>query len=207
VADYTAVTVAVGLFSGSGVTAFVAFAGAARRRKKRPKLSLRVVEGLTPGRVDGHPVAFARLEVVNHPRSDDAAGVFVRIESVDADSSDHADKLLFLQHAHLAWANEDRGNPNVPAAPKPVNAGVPRRVDLAHLNASATREMIVDVRPQPANHLNYLGAGTFTFTLVVGVEAAPAARYRVELVHDGRLWDGLAASADQHLRVQNLLRL
>ena len=175
-----------------------------RAAREEPKLSVELVGDLAPARVGKNPGAYARLDIGNDRRSNAATGVSLRIERVRGGSADDSEKLSFLEGWQLAWANEDRGNPNVPPAPKSVPPGDVRRIDLAHLNSAVHGEVIVDVRPQPNNHLNYLGSGRFTLELVVSGDNARARHYAVDVVHDGEAWDGEHTSATDRLRVENL---
>jgi hypothetical protein len=130
----------------------------------------------------------------------------VRIEAVEGGSPENMD---FLADWQLAWANEDRGNPNVPPAPKTVGPDSRRAVDLAHLNPVARGKAIVDVRPQPpqGTRENRPGEGSYVFRLSVRAENTTPRYFAVELVHDGQPWDGDHESAAERLRVANVRRL
>jgi len=202
--DLTLAGIAVGLVGGVGGTILTELFRLRRATREEPKLSLEVVAGLAAARVGNNPCAYARLSVSNDRRSTGATGVSVRIERVFGGPAEDAENLNFLGGWQLAWANDDRGDPNVPPAPKAVPPGDSRRIDLAHLNASAVGRAIVDVRPQPNNHLNYLGAGRFTFDVVISGVNAPARRYALDLVHDGEAWNGEHSSAGDRLHIENL---
>ena len=205
-ADVTVLGVLLGLVGGVGGTVLGEIFRLRRAAKEAPELYLDDVRELTPALVAGNPTAYARLDVGN-VHGNGATGVTVRIERVDAPSPEHAEQLTFLAGWQLAWANEDRGNPNVPPQPKSVAAGDRRRVDLAHLNATVPGQAIIDVRPQPNNKLNYLGAGLFTFEIVVSGDNARARRYAVVVAHDGQPWDGDHATAVDRLQIQALREL
>lgn len=202
--EITVLGVALGLLGGIGGTVLTEILRLRRVAREEPKLHLELVDGLARARVAGNPGAYARLDVGNDRQSDGATGVSVRIERVLATSPENAEMLDFLEGWRLAWANEDRGNPNVPPEPKPVPAGDKRQIDFAHLNSTVHGQLIVDVRPQPNNKLNYLGAGTFTFELVVSGDNARAHRYALDVVYDGARWDGEHITAADRLRIQNL---
>lgn len=204
-ADFTPFGIMLGLVGGIGATIL----GEVLRLRRKPRLSLELVEGLGPGRVARAEGAYARLEVRNASHRDGASGVSVRIEKVRGGTPKDAEKLSFLESWQLAWAKEDRGNPNVPPQPNPVSAGGSRQIDLAHLNSEVPGRLIVDIRPQtaPGSHMNYLGAGTFTFELVLSGENASARRFSVDVIHDGASWDGKHATAEDRLRLKHLRRL
>jgi len=179
------------------------------RLRKRPKLSLAVVEGMATTQVGQQDVAYARLDVVNSQRGDGALGVSVRIDHVRSQGGVADESLDSLQGWQLAWANEDRGNPNVPPAAKPIPAGDARRIDLVHLNSKIRGRLLVDVRPQPGrgNHLNRLPAGAFTVELVVSGENASTRRFAVDVEYDGQDWDGESAAAEKRVSASNLREL
>jgi hypothetical protein len=196
--------VLLGLVGGLGSALLAEFFRRLHAKRAEPKLRLQLVDGLAPSLVAGNPTAYARLDIHNDSKSGGAIGVSVRIERVIGGSPGDPEKLRFLERWQLAWANEDRGNPNVPPEPKGIPPGGQHPIDLAHLNSTVHGEVIVDIRPQPNNHLNYLGAGAFTLVLVVGGDNARARRYEVDLVHDGERWDGEHASAGERLRLEKL---
>jgi hypothetical protein len=206
VADLSALSIGIGLVGGIGGTLLTQASAWRQRKVKVPKLELAAVDGLPIATVASHPAAYARLEVTNDPKSDGANEVVVRIERVEGAPDDRAH---FLGASwQLAWANEDRGNPNVPPTPKSVGPGNPRTIDLAHLNRKVPGKIIVDIRPQPGdNKLNRLGEGRYVFHLVVGGENAPARRYAVELVHDGVPWDGERTTAMERLKITGVRRI
>ncbi|HMI81316.1 MAG TPA: hypothetical protein VK480_05965 [Solirubrobacterales bacterium] len=197
--DITPLGILLGLIGGVGGTALTEVF----RLRKRPRLSLVVTEHLYVTRVGGNPAAFARLEVRNAPGKEAATGVTVRIEGVASESEDHRESLKFLESWQLAWANDDRGNTNVPPKAKVIASDSSLKVDLAHLNTVAPGLLIVDIRPQPeeGNYMNRLGPGTFQFELVVGGDNASARRFRIALVHDGQPWDGAADTAVERVRL------
>jgi hypothetical protein len=204
--DITVPGVVLGLVGGVGGTLLKQLFDTRRRKVSEPKLGLEPVKGLGMATVDQRPAAYARLEVTNHPKSEGATGVMVRIEKVEGGAPENMD---FLGDWQLAWANEDRGEPNVPPTPRTVGPDGRRGVDLAHLNPVAPGLAIVDVRPQPpkGTWLNRLGTGTYVFRLAVHADNAPPRRYAVELVHDGVPWDGEHMSATERLRVASVRRL
>ena len=163
-------------------------------RHKRPELTL------------DYACAYARLTVRNAKGRDTASGVSVRIDRADGKSeNDASEKLAFLATRPLAWADADRGDPNV----KPgVNAvpGCPPPDRSCASKRQCEGARFVDVRPQPGNRLNYLGAGKFTFELVVSADNADARRYRVNVIHDGGDWDGDHEHARERVRLENLHR-
>jgi hypothetical protein len=130
--DVTVLGVVLGLIGGIGGTVLTEIFRRRRAAREEPKLQLELVDGVSPAKVAGNPCAYARLDVRNDRRSGGATAVSVRIERVDGGSPEDAEKLGFLESFQLAWANEDRGNPNVPPQPKGVPADVRRRIDLAH---------------------------------------------------------------------------
>lgn len=197
--------VLLGLIGGVGGTLLAEFL----RLRKRPKLSLILVEGLATTRVGQQTACYARLDVRNAQRSDGAVGVSVRIARVRGRDGAAPESLDALEGWQLAWANEDRGNPNVPPAAKPIPAGDNRRIDLAHLNSKIQGRLLVDIRPQPGkgDHLNRLPAGAFTFELVVSGDNASARRFAVGLDYDGGEWSGEAVEASERLRVSDLRAL
>jgi hypothetical protein len=205
--EITVAGVALGLVGGVGGTVLAEIFRRRGAAREEPKLRLELVTGLAPARVANNATAYARLDIGNDRRSNAASGVSVRIARVSGGSSEDEEKLEFLAGWQLAWANEDRGDPNVPPEPKTVPPGDKRRVDLAHLNSVVSGEVIVDVRPQPNNHMNYLGPGSFTLELVVSGDNARASRYEVDLVRDGKAWDGEHTSAADRVRVENLRAL
>jgi hypothetical protein len=198
--DVTVPGVVLGLVGGIGGTVLTELFRLRRAAREEPKLQLELVNGLSPGRVAGNPSAYARLDVANDRRSNGATGVSVRIERVLGGSSEDAEIRDFLEGWQLAWANEDRGNPNVPPLPQTVPADDKRRIDVAHLNSTVHGKLIIDVRPQPNTKLNYVGAGTFTFDLVVSGDNARAHRYAIDIVHDAERWDGEHATAADRVR-------
>jgi hypothetical protein len=202
--EVTLLGVVLGLIGGVGATLL----GEVLRLRRRPKLSLAIVDHLASARIKGKPGAFARLEVRNAPGKEAATGVTVRIEGVASGSDRYRESLTFLESWQLAWANDDRGNSNVPPKAKAIASGSSRQVDLAHLNPVAPGLLIVDIRPQPEpkNYLNRLGAGTFTFELSVSANGATARNYRVELVHDGQPWDGAAETASERVQLSSIDR-
>ena len=110
-----------------------------RRRAKRvePKLSVRPQKGLSYAHVgeDNVHCAYARLDICNHPDSKAATGVGVYIEHVECvrgGSDDDKEKLAFLEGRWLAWANVDRGDPNVSPSMRTIRANT--KIDLAHLS-------------------------------------------------------------------------
>jgi hypothetical protein len=205
--DVTAVGVILGLIGGIGGTVLTELFRLRRAAREEPKLRLELVNGLAPAQVAGNPCAYARLDVANDRHSNGATGVSVRIERVFGGPRQPAEVRDFLEGWQLAWANDDRGNPNVPPQPKSVPPGDKRRIDLAHLNATVNERLIVDIRPQPNNRLNYVGAGGFTFELVASGDNARARRYAVDVVHDGERWDGERGNAGDRLRIENLRQI
>jgi hypothetical protein len=201
--EITALGVVLGLVGGIGGTVLTEIFRLRRAARAEPKLHLELEHVLSPALVAGKPCVYARVALGNDRLSDGATGVSVRIERVVGGSPEDAEMLAFLKGWQFAWANEDRGNPNVPPEPKGIPAGDKRLVDLAHLNSTVRKRAIVDVRPQPNNKLNYLGFGTFTLDLVVSGDNARARRYALDLVHDGE-WDGEYATATDCLRIENL---
>ncbi len=177
--------------------------GEALRLRKRPKLSLAVTEHLSFARINGRPGAFARLEIRNAPGKEAATGVTVRIERVTSESEVDRESINFLESWQLAWANDDRGNPNVPPKAKVIAANSSLQIDVAHLNPIAPGLLIVDIRPQPepGNHMNRLGPGTFRFDLVVSGDNASAQRFQIALVHDGQPWDGDSDTAIERVQL------
>jgi len=200
--EITLLGVVLGLVLGVAGTVL----GEVLRLRRRPKLTLALVDGLTLTEVAPNNAAFARLDVLNAPRRDGAVGVSVKIERVRSRSGESASELDFFQGWQLAWANEDRGNPNVPPEARSIPAGGSRRIDLVHLNETIKGKMLVDIRPQPVprSGANRLGAGTFTFELVVSGDNASARRFAIDVVHDGEQWDGQDASAAERLRLAAL---
>ena len=203
--EITALGLLVGVLTGIAGTVVAEVL----RLRRKPRLSLALVDGLSGGLIAGHRGAYARLDVRNAKRRDGAVNVTVRIQHVRAHAADDTRDLDALQRWQLAWANEDRGNPNVPPEPKPVPGGDTRGIDLAHINSKVPGALIVDVRPQPerGNHFNRLGAGTYTFELVVSGDNARARRYAVDLAYDGEPWDGGTDTAADRLRLLELQRL
>jgi hypothetical protein len=191
-----------GLLVGGALEGFRLF----RVARQRPALTLDIVPELMPDRIADHPCAYARLAVSNAKGRDIASGVSVRIDRAAKSEKEASSNLAFLATRPLAWADADRGKPNVNPGVNPVPPGDRRLIDIAHLNASVERKFIVDVRPQPGNQMNYLGAGRFTFTLVVSADNADARCYTVDVVHDGLLWEGDQNSAPDRLRLENLHR-
>jgi hypothetical protein len=197
--DITFIGVLLGLIGGVGGTVLTEVF----RVRKRPRLSLTATEHLSFTRIAGNPGAFARLEIRNAPGKETATGVTVRIERVASDSEDDRESVDFLESWQLAWANDDRGNPNVPPKAKSIASGASLHIDLAHLNPVAPGVLIVDIRPQPepGNHLNRLGPGTFKFELVVCGDNASARRFLVALVHNGQPWDGDSDTAIERVQL------
>jgi hypothetical protein len=196
--DITFIGVLLGLVGGVGGTVLTE----AFRLRRRPRLSLAVTEHLYVTRVGDNLAAFARLEVRNAPGKEGATGVTVRIEGVASESKDDRESLNFLESWQLAWANDDRGNTNVPPKAKVIASDSSLQVDLAHLNTVAPGLLIVDIRPQPeGNHMNRLGPGTFRFEVVVSGDNASALRFHVALVHDGQPWDGDSDTAIERVQL------
>jgi len=197
--------VVIAFFSGAGTITV----GEALRLRRKPRLSLELVEGLGPGRVAGAQTAYARLAVRNSLYSDGESGMVVRIEKVRGGTPENAEKLRFLESSYLAWTKEDRGNPNVPPKPNPISAGGSRQIDLAHLNSKVPGCLIVDIRPQTesGNYMNYLGAGTFTFELTLNGNDAKTRRFSADVVHDGAPWDGRQTTAGDRLQLKDLRRI
>ena len=196
-----------GVVAGVVVGGLLAAGRGLWKTRKRPALTLETVEKLTPDVIDTHPCAYARVGVRNDKGKDRATGVNVRIAGVDSESDGVGQhKLDFLKSRFLAWADVDRNNPTVMPGVLAVNSNDTRYIDLAHLNASVDNQVIIDIRPQPGNKMNYLGAGQFTFKLAVSADNADTRHYVVDVVHDGEHWDGDHSDAANHLKIANLRR-
>lgn len=189
----------LGLFGGSGTTLLAAFL----RRRQKPRLSIVPVEHLYFTRIDGSAAAFARLEIRNAPGKESATGVAVRIERATSESEDDRASLAFLEGWQLAWANDDRGDTNVPPRAKAIGPDSALQVDLAHLNQKLSGSLIVDIRPQPGsrNHMNRLGRGTFEFDLALSGDNSTTRRFRVTLAYDGEPWDGASDTAIERIQL------
>jgi len=172
-----------------------------RLKRTKPSLGLEIVPNLAPSKVDGRSCSFARLSISNAPDRETATGVSVQIEEVGGPSDPEG--AAYVAGCYLAWAKADRGKPYVEASSITLPGGGTRQVDLVHLNEGVRGEMIVDVRPQPGNHLNYFNPGSFSFKLAVSADNAGTERYGLEVEYrEG--WSGDYESAAEHLVVRDL---
>lgn len=67
-----------------------------------------------------------------------------------------------------------------------------------HLNESVSGKAILDVRPQPGDRRNYLGAIHLRLEVSLTAENADLKRYRLCVEHDGEAWRGWMDNAADH---------
>lgn len=198
--------VVLGLCGGAVTTVGIEGFRLRRASRKRPRMLLARRERLAARRVAGSPCAFARLALTNDPESNAAVGARVRLERVESLDGVEGPEAS-LSGWHLAWGDDDQGDANVPSRAETIGPGASREIDVVHLNSAVPESLIVDVRPQPQGHINYLPGGRYRLELAVECENASTRLFTVDVDRDGLSWDGDPGTAPDRVRLGQVSRL
>jgi hypothetical protein len=198
------VSIALALLGGVGGALILEGYKQWTSRRRRPELTivpdpLVLEHGLMKIKVKKRECAYLRLLVNAAPGKDPATGVHVRIDRVRVLDGEAPPGIQAITGMWLAWADVALVNPRAEKQVTTIPGGSSARLDLVHLNQRMARDAILDVRPQPGDHRNYLRAVEIALDISLTADNAAPRTYTISLRRDGREWSGWDESAEGHI--------